>query len=104
MKTTRTTSNTVDLVLNEEVNERHQGSEKSTSKVLAILDSRGVVGAERNAARSPGQGSDNVGDHENVVPVVVIGRGNISPTAAGQGAQDTHGGDEAWQLGAGLPG
>ncbi len=104
MKTARTSRNTVNLVLNKEVNERHQGSEKATGKVLAILDCRRVVGAESDAAGGPWQCGDNVGDHENVVPVVVIGRGNVGPTAAGQGAQDTHGGDEAWQLGAGLAG
>lgn len=104
MKTAHTSRDTVNLVLNEEVNERHQSSEEGTGKVLAILDCRGVVGAESDAAGGPGQGGDNVGNHENIVPVVIIGRGNVGPTAAGQGAQDAHGGDEAWQLGAGLAG
>lgn len=104
MTGSRTSSNTVDLVLNEKVNERHKGSEKGTGKELAVLDSRRVVGAERNAASGPGESSDNVGNHENIMPIVVVGRGNVGPATTREGTQDTHEGDKAWQLGAGLAG
>lgn len=79
----------MDLVLDEEVHERHDGAKEGTGDVFAVLDGGGVGRAERDAAKHPRDGGDEVGDHEDVVPVVVVGRRDIGPAAARDGAEDT---------------
>lgn len=94
----QTSSNAMHLVLNEEVDERHQGTKESTSKVLPVLDSLRVWWAQGNASQGPRQGCHNVRNHENVMPVMIVRRGDISPAAARESAKNTHGSNEAGQL------
>lgn len=86
----RTTGNLVHLVLNEVVDQGHQCSKEEASHDLAVFDSPAVVRAQGEAAQCPWQGGNKIGDHKNVVPVVVIGRGNIGPSTASQSSEDSH--------------
>lgn len=87
----------MDLMLNEIVDQRNQCSEEQTGHNLAVLDSTAVVGAERKTAESPWQSSDQVRDHEDIMPVMVVGRCNVSPTSTSQSTEDTHAGNELGQ-------
>jgi hypothetical protein len=80
----------VHLVLNKVVNQGNQCSKEQASHDLPILDSTAVVWAQRKAAQRPRQGGHQVRDHENVMPIVIIGRCHIGPTAASQGAEDAY--------------
>ena len=84
----------MNLVLNEVVNQWHQSSKEEASHDLAIFDSPAVVRAQGEAAQGPWQGGNKIGYHENVMPVMVIGRGNVGPSAAGQGSEDAHTSDD----------
>jgi hypothetical protein len=87
----------VDLVLNEIVNQRNQCSKEQARHNLAVLDSTAVVGAERKAAKSPWQSSNQIRDHEDIMPVMVVGRCNVGPTSTSQSTEDTHAGNELGQ-------
>lgn len=86
----------MDLVLDEKVDQRDQGSEKEASQQLAVLDGRLVWRRESEAAEGPGKGEDEVRDHKDVVPVVVVGRGDVNPAAAENGPDET---DRSHKLG-----
>lgn len=90
-------------MLDKEVDQWHERAEEARSQVFPIFNRGRVRRAERDAARRPGQGSNNVRDHQNIVPVVIVGRGDVSPSAAGQRPQQAHEGHEAGELGPGLP-
>lgn len=95
------TRHLVDLVLDEEVDQRYKGSEEGTTEDLTVIDGLGVVGAQSDTAEGPGQSSNEVGDHENVVPVMVVGRRDVGPASAGKGSEDA---DTQNELGQGLVG
>lgn len=61
------------LVPDEEVNQRHKCRKERPSKKLPVLDGGGVARAQSEAANSPGQCSHEIRNHEDVVPVVVVG-------------------------------
>jgi hypothetical protein len=84
----------VDLVLDEEVDQRHKGSEEGATEELAVVDGLGIVGAQGDAADGPGQSCDQVGNHEDVVPVMVVGRRDVGPPSAGEGSEDANTQDE----------
>ena len=81
------------LVLDEEVDQGHEGAEETSCQVFAILDSLGVGGAEGNAARRPGNREYEVRNHEDVVPVMVVGRRDVRPSAACQRPDEARNGD-----------
>lgn len=85
------------LVLNEVVNQWHQGTEEEAGNDLAVLDGPAVVRAQRKTAQSPWQGSHQIGDHEDVVPVMVIGGSDICPSTTGQSAEDANTSDNLRQ-------
>lgn len=89
------------FVLDEVVDQGHQSAEEQTGQDLAVLDSAAVVRAEGEAAESPGQGCHQVRDHENVVPVVIISRGNISPASTRECPEQAHTSNQLWQGGIG---
>jgi len=92
----------VDLVLDEEVYERNQRSEEAASEIFPVLD-RGCVGrAQRKAAGSPRDGEHKIGDHQNIVPIVVVSRRDIGPSSAGQCTNNARDGDRLWQSTAGF--
>ena len=84
----------MDLVLNEIVNQWNQSSKEQTSQDFAILDGTAVVRAECKATQGPRQGGHQVRDHEDVMPVVIIGRCNIGPTTTCQCPEDAHAGNQ----------
>lgn len=87
----------MDLVLDEVVDQWHQGSKEKASHDLAILDGTAVVRAEGQATQSPRQGGHQIRDHENIVPVMVVGRSDIGPASARQGPEDTNAGNNLRQ-------
>ena len=68
-----TSRNAVDLMPDEEVNQWHKCREEGSSEKLPVLESGGVARAQSKASNSPRQGSHQVRDHEDVVPVMIIG-------------------------------
>lgn len=84
----------MDLVLNEIVDQRNQSSKEQAGHDFAVLDGTAVGRAEREATQGPRQGGHQVRDHEDVMPVVVVGRCDIGPTAACQCPEDAHPGDQ----------
>ena len=72
-------------MLNEKVNQWHKCTKKARCEDFSILDGLRIWGAEHQTAYGPGQSSYKIRDHEYVMPVVVIGRCNICPAAAGDG-------------------
>lgn len=89
-----TTRNLVDLVLNEIVDQRNQCSKEQASHNFTVLDGTAVVRAERKATQGPRQSRHQVRDHEDVMPVVIIGRCDIGPTTACQCPEDAHAGNQ----------
>lgn len=67
-----TSCDLVDFVLNEEVDQGNNGREKAGREYPAILDSLRVGRAENEAAICPWNCGDQVRDHENIVPIVVV--------------------------------
>lgn len=78
----------MNLVLDEKVHQRHQSTEESARNVFPVLDRFGIRGTERNAAGCPRNRKDNVRDHKNIVPVMVVGRRDVGPPAACESSDD----------------
>ena len=77
----------MDFVLDEEVDQWDQGTKEATCEYLPILDCGRIIRAQGEASQGPGKSRDEVGDHEDVVPVMVIRRRDIRPTTTGDGAK-----------------
>ena len=92
-----TTSNSVNLVLYEEVYQGYQGTKKAACKDLPVFHGSWVVWTKCQAAQRPWQCSDQVGDHENVMPAMVIRRSDIGPSAACQCPENPYSGYEFGQ-------
>ena len=54
----RTSGDSVDLVLEEVVHQRDEGAEEGGGEALAVLDGGGVRRAKGDAADGPGEGDD----------------------------------------------
>jgi len=78
----------VDLVLNEEVDQWHQSAKEGARDVFPVFDGLGVGRAQRNTTGCPRNGEDDVGNHQNIVPVMVVGRSDVCPSSTGQGANN----------------
>lgn len=89
-----TSCHLVHLVLYEKVDERNECSEESSGEDLAVLDCFWVGRTQHQAACCPGYCSHQVGNHEDVMPVMVVSRSDIGPTSACQRSKDAHAGDE----------
>lgn len=94
----------MNLVLDEEVDEGHERAKERARNDLPVLDGLGVRWAQGNAAQGPRKRCDDVGDHENVVPIMVVGRGDVCEAAASQGSENAHEEHEPRQPLAGFPG
>lgn len=68
-----TSGHAVDLVLDKEVDQRNQSAKEASSNPLPVLDRLCVRRAKRNASGSPWDREDDVRDHEDIVPVMVVG-------------------------------
>ena len=78
----------MDLVLNEEVHHGHNGAKEAASNVFPVSDCRRVGRAQCQATKHPGNSRDQVRDHKDVVPVMVVGRSDVGPATACQGSED----------------
>lgn len=78
------------LVLNKEIDQWHYGPKESTRQVLPQLYCLRVGWAHYETADCPRQGCYQVADHEDVVPIVVVGARDIGPTTAGQSPEHAH--------------
>jgi len=74
----------VHLVLDEIIDQGHQGAEKEACQDLPVLHGAVVVGAEGKTSKRPGQRCNKVRDHKNIMPAMVIGGCNVGPTTAHQ--------------------
>ncbi len=88
-----TSRDAVDLVPDKKVDQRNESSEEGTSQVLPVLDSCCIWWAQDDASGRPRDRQDKVRDHQNVMPVVVVGRRDVCPAAACQGPHDAHHGN-----------
>lgn len=84
----------MDFVSDEEVDERNECREERSGEELPVFQSSGIARAQREAANSPWQGSHEIRDHEDIVPVVVICRRDICPPSASQCSEDADSSDE----------
>lgn len=78
----------MDLVLDKKVDQRNDSTVEGTGHVFAILDCHMIGWAQGNAPKGPRNGGQQVGNHEEVVPVVIIRRSNVGPATASEGAKD----------------
>lgn len=85
-----TTRDFVYFVLDKVIDQRHQSTEEKTGHDLPVLHSAAVVRAESQATQRPRQSSNQIRDHENVVPVMVIRRCNVCPTATGESPENAN--------------
>lgn len=84
----RTSRDPVNLVLDVKVYEGDDGAEESPRNPLAVQDCPCVCGARGETSEHPRDGCHEVRDHENVMPVMVIGRRHVRPAAAGKCPED----------------
>lgn len=98
------TRHTVNLVLDEEVHEWDQRRKESSTQVLSQFDGARVGRAQCKATKCPWQGRDQVADHEDIMPIVIIRACNICPSTACQCSKDSHSCDEFRQAAALLVG
>lgn len=85
----------MNLVLQEEIGQGDQGNVEATSEKLPQENSPGVVvWAQGKAANGPWNSGDEVRNHEDVVPVVVISRRDVGPASTRKGSKDTDTEDE----------
>jgi hypothetical protein len=80
----------VNLVLNKKVDQRHQSRKERAGKQLSVFERRRVRRTQGEAAQRPWKCRYEVRDHEDVVPVMVVGRGDICPSATRQRAEDAN--------------
>lgn len=83
----------MNLVLNEEVDQRYERAKEGTSKVLSKLDSLWIGRAQGETTGGPGDGCDEVRNHEDIVPVVVIRRRDVCPPSASEGPKEAEEGN-----------
>lgn len=73
----------MDLVLQEEVRQGSEKDEEAGPEELSVIDGLWVCfGAQCDAAYSPRHSSDQVRNHKDVVPVMVVCRSDVSPSSA----------------------
>lgn len=87
----------VDLMLDVQVDHGYDSGKESSSKTLPMFDRSGIRGTQRDASDGPGESCNYVGDHEDVMPVMVIGRGDIGEASACQGPKDSRCGNKLRQ-------
>lgn len=90
-----TARRSVDLVLDKEIKRGEKSSKERRAQKLSVSHSGWVrFGAQGNTSNGPGYGGDKVGNHENVVPIMVVGGCHIGPATAGKGSEDADSKDE----------
>lgn len=75
-------------MLEKEMGHRHQITNEQARHNFSVFHSLCIRWTDRQTAKYPGQGEDQVGDHEDIMPHVIIGRSHIRPSSARQRPQD----------------
>lgn len=98
LESEHTSWHSVHFVLDKEVYEGDDAAIERARHVFPVLDRSRVGRAKGDAPEGPGYGRQQVGDHEDIVPVMVVGGGDIGPAAASECSEDAPEGDEGRQL------
>lgn len=69
---TLTTWNLVHFVLYEKVNQGHQSAEEQACHDLPVFYGPTVLRTEGKTAKSPRQRRNQIGNHEDIMPVMII--------------------------------
>ena len=91
----------MNLVLDKEIDQRHERAKEEPTKNFAVFDRNGVWRAQSETAPRPRYSCHKVRDHENIVPIVVIGRGHVCPSSASQGSEEASSSNDGWKVGVG---
>lgn len=79
------------LMLNEEVHQRHNHAKERPCQPLPPPDRPSIANwTQRQTSQSPRQGRDQIGDHEDIVPVMIVRRSNVRPPTARQGPEHSN--------------
>jgi len=73
----------MDLVLKEKVGKWSKIAKERGSQDPPVLEGRRIGRTQRETSQSPWHRRNEIADHEYIVPVMVVGRGNICPSSAG---------------------
>ncbi len=92
-----TSSHTADLMLYIQVDHWHNRAEEGSSKTLSISERSWIWRAQHNAAEGPRESCHYIGYHEEVVPVMIVGRGDVGKSAACQAPKDSRRSNKLWQ-------
>lgn len=87
----------MNLVLDEKIDQRHQRAKECASQILPIPDCLRIGRAQCHDSQSPWDGGDQIADHENIVPTVIIRARDICPASTRQGPEDAHAGHKFGQ-------
>lgn len=63
----------MNFVLDKEVYQGYQGTKKAAGKEFAVSNGFRVAPAESKTSQRPREGGHQIGNHENVMPIVVVG-------------------------------
>lgn len=85
------------LVLDEEIDQWHQGTKEQTGHDFPILRSTAVVTTQGDATQRPRQSCNQVRNHKDIVPVMVISRCYIGPTTTGECPKQSDTSNYLWQ-------
>ena len=99
-----TSCDLVDFMLKEEIGGWHKSTEEQACEYFAVLDGLRIGRTQSQTAKRPGYGDDKVGDHEDVVPVMVIGRCYIGPASTCECPEDAHASNDPGKVGIRSPG
>ena len=80
----------MNLVLDEKVQQWHNRAEEGSRKIFPKPDCLWVGWAQSYAAQRPRQSSNQIPNHEYIVPVMVIRARDIRPSTACQCPENTH--------------
>ena len=79
-----TSSDLMDLMLDEEIDQRHESPEEQATQYLSVFYSLWIGWTQCQASQGPRYGKNQVGYHEDIVPKVVIGRCHVGPSSTCQ--------------------
>lgn len=72
----------MNLVLDEEVYQGYQSAKKCSRQVFSVFDRSRIVRTKGETPKSPWEGSNEVRDHKDIMPIVVVGGSDICPASA----------------------
>jgi len=78
----------VDVVLDKEIDHWDNGSEEGIGKDRSVSVRLGILWGSLHRANNMGDSADQVHEHGNVVNVMIVGRCDIDPAAAGNSPDD----------------